>query len=648
MLKYRSKDMSSVEIPDDMYSMTLIECVGPIESLKNIKKLYLESVDLEELLIPSDHLELISLNPLCTYNNYFDFTIFPNLKELYLNDLGIEIFDWKMVPPSLRVLCLNDNPLSEFEGDYPVKLERLYLENVNLPEKPNFKSVISYSYDTYLKLKYCHHCIHVIENLQPYYNKNNDSIYLCECCYDSEQTDTAYEKKINVQSSVFHCDCCGDEVIGNMFFEPDPHEVHLFSYENQIMCEKCYLVQSSSVDLLLKTKYDRLICNKIYEINGNELDFAAPKLDLSNVSLNQITRFFKSKPQESLTIDDVKGLIRIKQEYPKFDISFLQESLVVKIFDTMNLYLIEYIIKHFKISLKNIINKTWEYCVKNPYINDERPLIFELKKRFPLFLSKNHFTNNKSKEINGYIRDILLNDDCDTLMFIEELYDHQFKHDFETTFRFDLLRKNATYSLEYLKEDFTLEELQDFSNDFINNSSTNDINETFVETLESVFHLSEDGVKFDTIKLNTKVNKVFQQLLHFGESLTLVETFYKDNKRKINYQDVPKELFLEVCKDNNLEFATFLHYVYENQLILDIRNNEIIDYGIDGKGLYKKRNFVLKSFGSTECSICMDSTSEIITKCGHMFCKMCIKKSLDMKNECPYCRSEIQDELYYI
>ena len=72
-----------------------------------------------------------------------------------------------------------------------------------------------------------------------------------------------YERKINIQSNVFHCDCCGDEVKGNMYFEPDASEPHLFSYENQILCEKCRMMPSDSVDLLLKTKYDRLSTKKL-------------------------------------------------------------------------------------------------------------------------------------------------------------------------------------------------------------------------------------------------------------------------------------------------------------------------------------------------------------------------------------------------
>lgn len=45
------------------------------------------------------------------------------------------------------------------------------------------------------------------------------------------------------------------------------------------------------------------------------------------------------------------------------------------------------------------------------------------------------------------------------------------------------------------------------------------------------------------------------------------------------------------------------------------------------------------------CSICMDNNSNIITKCEHQYCDICIKKWLNKDNTCPCCRDKIN---YYI
>ena len=54
MLIYRNKNMTEVDIPDDMNIMSLVDCSGKLSSLKNVKELTLVSCNVDELLIPSD------------------------------------------------------------------------------------------------------------------------------------------------------------------------------------------------------------------------------------------------------------------------------------------------------------------------------------------------------------------------------------------------------------------------------------------------------------------------------------------------------------------------------------------------------------------------------------------------------------------
>ena len=110
---------------------------------------------------------------------------------------------------------------------------------------------------------------------------------------------------------------------------------------------------------------------------------------------------------------------------------------------------------------------------------------------------------------------------------------------------------------------------------------------------------------------------------------------------------VPYKNFVKKCKENNVEFALLMAEIFQNFLFVEIEDNEIVDYGKKEKGgLFKKGDF--KYIVKEECCICMDKQSTIITDCKHQFCKLCIKKTLDNSNNCPLCRQDIKDKLFYI
>ena len=45
------------------------------------------------------------------------------------------------------------------------------------------------------------------------------------------------------------------------------------------------------------------------------------------------------------------------------------------------------------------------------------------------------------------------------------------------------------------------------------------------------------------------------------------------------------------------------------------------------------------------CSICLDLMFQpVTTKCGHTFCRACLKKALGVKRECTICRDPIADD----
>ena len=71
---------------------------------------------------------------------------------------------------------------------------------------------------------------------------------------------------------------------------------------------------------------------------------------------------------------------------------------------------------------------------------------------------------------------------------------------------------------------------------------------------------------------------------------------------------------------------------------------KIINY-IDAKSI------IIVDKQSINCPICMDQLNKdsiIITKCGHLFCSVCLLKSLSVKENCPICRENIQNETDYM
>lgn len=55
--------------------------------------------------------------------------------------------------------------------------------------------------------------------------------------------------------------------------------------------------------------------------------------------------------------------------------------------------------------------------------------------------------------------------------------------------------------------------------------------------------------------------------------------------------------------------------------------------------------------GVIECAICYDIIGNrncCVTPCGHQFCFICIAKSLQNNSKCPYCRSQLREEVYVI
>jgi hypothetical protein len=42
-----------------------------------------------------------------------------------------------------------------------------------------------------------------------------------------------------------------------------------------------------------------------------------------------------------------------------------------------------------------------------------------------------------------------------------------------------------------------------------------------------------------------------------------------------------------------------------------------------------------------DCSICLESTSSIITSCNHQYCTYCIQNWINIRRSCPFCRKNL-------
>jgi ankyrin repeat protein len=85
----------------------------------------------------------------------------------------------------------------------------------------------------------------------------------------------------------------------------------------------------------------------------------------------------------------------------------------------------------------------------------------------------------------------------------------------------------------------------------------------------------------------------------------------------------------------------------ENYLNIDgeLSTNYTYEYTIS-KNINITQNILRQDISKEidDCSICLDSTSNIYTSCSHMYCKPCITKWLKTHDTCPCCRVELEDE----
>jgi len=90
--------------------------------------------------------------------------------------------------------------------------------------------------------------------------------------------------------------------------------------------------------------------------------------------------------------------------------------------------------------------------------------------------------------------------------------------------------------------------------------------------------------------------------------------------------------FAELCRDNDIEKATFLAKLCDRYEI-ETENDKIISFKIDYKIDYRDLG---------NCPICYETKKGITTKCNHFFCEKCFPNILLISAKCPMCRKNLE------
>jgi SNF2 family DNA or RNA helicase len=120
------------------------------------------------------------------------------------------------------------------------------------------------------------------------------------------------------------------------------------------------------------------------------------------------------------------------------------------------------------------------------------------------------------------------------------------------------------------------------------------------------------------IDLSTMQNKLIE---HHNKSI-------KEYTIKLNRLDPSKQEY-------NMLKKSYTNILTESNYMLKILN--------------KLKNNELDTNDDENCPICLDKVSEgSLTKCGHIFCKICIENCLKFKSLCPTCKSNINSNEIFI
>lgn len=183
------------------------------------------------------------------------------------------------------------------------------------------------------------------------------------------------------------------------------------------------------------------------------------------------------------------------------------------------------------------------------------------------------------------------------------------------------------------------------------------------------YNLQQKTTIFDTVKtcesyIALKImSKDFENVIKYWNSSNTTKCIVIEKLNNINNKkehikwtlEHISDLFNFACENQQIAFVLFIVLNFPDKYYAKIKMGQIADWcdltnneKFHIMSLHNKSfsRWWLKGFNicsqSTECIICYENTSDNVkTKCNHIFCRKCIGQHLQIKTDCPYCRTSL-------
>jgi hypothetical protein len=592
-----------------------------------------------------------------------DFSNLEKLKFLILENNDFTVVSVEKMPPCLEVLSFNNNPLEDLDIlEFSSCFKELNIENTKLKEVPVIDNdndfIINHSYDDNC-LKKCEQCLNQIYTLQPYYNKHNDGYFICEPCYEKTiemYREPGYKRKINKVTNDYYCDNfdCKKKINSHMFFDPtDIVYVDIDEDSDCMFCEECYETYEMDFPGLMKMNIDVLeeciyrFKNRNIVMNITSDDELAQTNDIiDDIYSHNYEQYYKavvrsSPPNIPYSHNDIQSILQMKYKFPKLDLNKLDSSLMESLFLSNNLYMIEYFLRNMRFSMKTLRDYFWKILY-----NGHTDTIIFLLSTFPLFFNDEYLVTG-IEDLNERIVKMIKNNKLENLKYLEYRFDITSDDIMLDQELFDYLCINEHTDMLYFINYHETVNFQESLNKLLKYGNYK--SETFYEICEMLYDLSEVDLLEFNFELKSSCKLFVENILINGEDINFIKHIFSQTKDVVKI-DVPYKVFIEACKNEDIDYCDMFVEMFPNDIFIELEDSgdSIIDYGKIGQGLFKKPLNRFKNIIPIECCICMDNLSTIITHCRHQYCKSCIKKTFDTKTECPLCRQNIDNKVYYL
>lgn len=177
-----------------------------------------------------------------------------------------------------------------------------------------------------------------------------------------------------------------------------------------------------------------------------------------------------------------------------------------------------------------------------------------------------------------------------------------------------------------------------------------------------VQQMEHEIIEYNIINNNSVfIQKYFSKNDENKNKLIYVLNKIKQKKKNIKWTlGVTPDLFDYACEQQQINFVLFVVINFNDEYYAKIIRGQIIDScnlkthkftklnELDSNSFscWWARGFDINS-KNTECCVCFENTTDnIVTHCGHIFCRKCMGNHLLRNDNCPYCRQSVDTFRY--